>query len=185
MKRTNGRIGWSRLAAAVLAFTVSSTAAAQGGKSPVGFGVMAGASIPVGDFGKIGGSGWHAGGLFDWNSPVFPLGIRGDLAYHQFGSKNNFTPKLIVGTLNLVWNFPMDAESAARPYIIGGGGFYNEHGIKISSQTKFGINGGAGVSFPLSGFSSMLEARFHYVLDSEVGSGNTMFVPISFGILFR
>lgn len=192
MKGTNGRIGWSLLAATMLAFTVSSTAAAQGATSPVAFGVMAGASIPVGDFGNTGGIGWHAGGLVDWNSPVFPLGIRGDLAYHQFGSKNNFTPKLIVGTLNLVWNFPMDAGSAARPYIIGGGGFYNERGsctncgnAKISSQTKFGINGGAGVSFPLSGFSSLIEARYHLIFDSVPGSSKSSFIPISFAILFR
>jgi hypothetical protein len=190
------------MAAAVWAVLVPvSGASAQA--SPVAFGVLAGASIPLGDFSDGAGVGWHGGGLFEWHGPVLPIGIRADVVYHRFGSKDfsaggvttSATPSIIAGTLNALLSMPMNQTSTASPYLIGGVGVYNERascdncagsGVTVSnSQTKFGLNGGVGVSFPLSGFSSMLEARFHYVLDSEVGSGNTMFVPISFGILFR
>ena len=161
-------------------------------QSPVGFGVFAGASLPVGDFGNVGGTGWHAGGLIDWRSPLFPVGIRGDLAYHQFGSKNNFTPKFVAGTLNLVWSFPASAESALSPYVIGGGGFYNRRGsctncgnVVIVSDTKFGVNGGAGVLVPLSGFGSLIEARYHLIFTSDATTSNSSFITLSAGIIFR
>lgn len=159
-------------------------------QSPVGFGVFAGGSLPVGDFGDLGGTGWHAGALVDWRSPLLPVGIRGDLAYHQFGSKNNFTPKFVVGTVNLVWSFPASAESALSPYVIGGGGFYNRRGSCTNcgntvSDTKFGLNGGAGVMVPLSGFGSLIEARYHLIFDSSETTSNSGFITISAGILFR
>jgi hypothetical protein len=158
----------------------------------VGFGVFAGGSLPVGDFGDVGGTGWHAGALVDWKSPLFPVGIRGDLAYHQFGSKNNFTPKFVVGTVNLVWSFPASAESALSPFVIGGGGFYNRRGsctscgnTVIASDTKFGLNGGAGVMVPLSGFVSLIEARYHLIFDSQTNISNSSFITLSAGIVFR
>jgi len=168
---------------------VSSTASAQdaGTASPVTFGVVAGASIPLGDFGDFAETGWHAGALVEWNSPVFPLGIRVDGVYHAFGDKSTVesNASIVAGTVNGVWLFPMTQPSTVRPYLIGGGGIYNERCDGCESQTKFGLNGGAGVSIPLSGFTSIIEARFHIVFDSDAGSSNTTFIPISVGLLFR
>jgi hypothetical protein len=92
---------------------------------------------------------------------------------------------MIVGTLNAVWMFPMTQPYTVRPYLIGGGGIYNERCDSCPSQTKFGLNGGAGITVPLSGFSTIIEARFHVVFDSEGGGSNSYFVPISVGLLFR
>lgn len=189
MKRTSSWTRWSMVV--IVATALAIPAANAQTPNPVGFGMFAGASIPVGDFGNTGGTGWHAGGLIDWRSPLFPVGIRGDLAYHQFGSKENFTPKLVTGTLNLVWNFAVNAESALSPYVIGGGGFYNKRGCTncnnatIASETKLGANGGAGVMVPLSGFNSLIEARYHLIFDSQTGSSNSSFITISAGIIFR
>jgi len=192
MKRTSSWTRWTTVIAVATTVGIPMAKASAQTQSPIGFGVFAGASVPVGDFGNVGGTGWHAGALVDWRSPLFPVGIRGDLAYDQFGSKNNFTPKLVVGTLNLVWSFPVSAESAVSPYVIGGGGFYNERGSctncnnqQIISETHFGLNGGAGVMVPLSGFGSLIEARYHLIFDSDPTTSNSAYFTLSAGIIFR
>ena len=49
------------------------------------------------------------------------------------------------------------------------------------SQTKFGLNAGAGLRFQLTGFSTFIEARWHTAF---TGGEHTQFVPISVGITF-
>lgn len=184
-----GNTRWTRLSliAATSVFALSSTAAAQELGSPISFGVVAGVSIPIGDFSDFAGTGWHAGGLLQWETPTYPIGIRAEGVYHAFGDKgtNDANPNIIVGTLNALWMFPMTQPYTVRPYLIGGGGIYNERCDGCDSQTKFGLNGGAGITVPLSGFTSIIEARFHIIFDSDEGSSNTTFIPISVGLLFR
>jgi hypothetical protein len=161
--------------------------------NPVSFGIFAGGTVPLGDFADFASTGWHVGALLQWNSPSLPIGIRVDGAYHNFGVDSEFenqdaSPSMIVGTINGVWMFP--STSTVRPYLIGGGGIYNERCNQCESQTKPGLNGGIGVTVPLSGITTIIEARFHMVFDSEdiTGGGSTSnrtFVPISVGILFR
>jgi hypothetical protein len=107
--------------------------------------------------------------------------------------------RLLSGTINAVFGVPA-ASSAFRPYVIGGVGVYNEKvsfsvlGITASqSQTKFGINGGAGIEFGLGRVAAFAEARYHMVFDKEDGddddfgggsTSNTTFIPISLGIKF-
>jgi hypothetical protein len=69
--------------------------------------------------------------------------------------------------------------------LIGGGGVYHQRCDGCDSQTNFGINGGAGITVPLSGFSTIIEARFHLVFDSDVGTSNSTMIPVSVGLLFR
>ena len=189
MKRNTRWTRWSLIAAASSALTASSTVLAQDSRigNPITFGVVAGASIPLGDFSDVAGTGWHAGGLLQWDTPTFPIGIRAEGVYHKFDDKGatDTNPNMIVGTLNAVWMFPITQPSTVRPYLIGGGGIYNERCDGCDSQTNFGLNGGAGIRVPLSGFSSIIEARFHIVFDSDVGTSNSTFIPISVGILFR
>ncbi|MDZ7631797.1 MAG: hypothetical protein U5K74_10735 [Gemmatimonadaceae bacterium] len=65
------------------------------------------------------------------------------------------------------------------PYVIGGVGVYNgTEGI----GTKFGINGGGGVTFKLSGFDAFAEARFHNIFTDGFSS---RIIPVSFGINFQ
>ena len=70
-----------------------------------------------------------------------------------------------------------------RPYLIGGAGIY---GYKsdvsgASTNTDFGLNGGIGASFPLSGFNTFVEARYHHIF-TDVSA--TQFIPVTFGISF-
>ena len=49
------------------------------------------------------------------------------------------------------------------------------------SETKAGLHGGAGLSFPLGGIDGYVEARFHSVFTEE---SNTNFIPVVFGVRF-
>lgn len=56
-----------------------------------------------------------------------------------------------------------------------------EGGDSSNSQTKFGLNGGVGFRFQLTGFSTFVEARWHTIFTS---GNNAQMVPISVGISF-
>lgn len=157
----------------------------------VGFGILGGATFPMGDYNKAAAMGFNIGGFIDFGRRLGPLGIRADVLYHGFGDKNavetrgpgttiDFSNKysMITGTLNGVYGIPLE-DSPIRPYLTAGIGGYN---IKDSprcvtgsttcsattlraseSTTKFGVNGGAGIEFGLGGAAAFLEARFHNV----------------------
>jgi hypothetical protein len=192
MKRTIRWKGWSFIGAAALALTLAASPL-QAQANPIAVGIVAGASFPLSDFGDAANTGWHAGGLLEWNGPVFPLGVRGEVVYHRFDSKqsSDASLNLLTATLNGVWMFPMTEPVTVRPYLIGGGGWYREGCSdcgNADSENKFGANIGAGLQVPLSGFTSLIEARFHIIFDSDsdiAGDSNTTFIPISVGLLFR
>ena len=182
-------IGAAALASALGVRTV------QAQYNPIAFGIIAGASVPLGDFGDAVKTGWHAGALAQWNGAAFPLGIRGEVVYHSLGSESGTFEdvdfNIITATVNGVFMFPMTEPATVRPYIIGGGGLYrvgcSDCG-DLDSENKGGINVGAGIEVPLSGFTSIIEARWHMIFDSEdtiADDSNTTFVPISVGLLFR
>ena len=194
MKRNTGWTLWSMVVAVASVLTVSSTGLAQSGMAnPITFGVVAGGSIPTGDFGDNVDTGWHAGGLLQWDSPTVPVGLRLDGVYHRFSAKDATDAHLniIAATLDLVWMFPMTQPSTVRPYLIGGGGYYHATcdgcGGTDNTRNKFGINGGVGISVPLSGFSGFAEARFHHIFtkDDVTGETNTQMIPISVGIMIH
>ena len=165
----------------------------QAQANPIAFGVVAGATFPISDFGDAANTGWHAGGLFQWQGPMFPLAIRGEVVYHRFDSKLDEQASLnvLTATINGVFMFPVTEPATVRPYIIGGGGLYRVGCSDcggLDSQNKGGINLGAGIEVPLSGFTSIIEARWHMIFDSDSdvpNSSNSMFIPISVGLLFR
>ena len=194
MTRTSKWRGWSFIGAAALASTLA-LSPLQGQANPIAFGIVAGASVPLGDFGDAVKMGWHAGALAQWNGAAFPLGIRGEVVYHSFGSEQGALEdvdfNIITATVNGVFMFPMTEPATVRPYIIGGGGLYRVGCSDcggLDSQNKGGINIGAGIQVPLSGFTSIIEARWHMIFDNDSdieGDSNTTFVPISVGLLFR
>ena len=135
--------------------------------------------------------------------PLVPVSFRVDGQWHQLKGKNlelggggtsrdDF--RIIDGTANVVYTF--GAALPTKFYLIGGAGVYNVHvkndDLDVSaSSTKFGLNGGVGFKFQLTGFSTFIEARYHNVIHgSSVGDVNDshanslQFVPISVGITF-
>jgi opacity protein-like surface antigen len=178
------------LAAALLCPTTR--AAAQSEPRGIGLGIMAGASIPFGDYADIAKSGWDLGAFLDFGRASSPLGFRLEAAYHGFGDEDVlFNPpggptsitirnkyKIVDGTANIVLGLPLQS-SPLRPYLIGGAGVYylknaptcstNTNcatGFIETSDTKFGINGGGGIELGLTGLSVFAEARWHSVFSS-------------------
>jgi len=182
------------------ALLIAATAHAQG-TSPSGrpfkLGGQLGASVPMGDFGDGADLGFHLGGLIEYKPASLPMSLRGELTYHRNGLKDDFFGSdfgSIDGNfsqIDFVGNAVMpfgDAASTARPYVIGGLGLYRlkasaeYEGIDVSdTQTKFGLNFGAGLTFNLSGFETFVETRFHSVFAED---SNMNFIPLSFGFKF-
>ena len=185
------------------ALLIAAQASAQGSNAssgrPFKLGGSLGATIPLGDFGDNAELGFHVGGLIDYKPQSVPVTLRGEISYHRNGLKKGFFSD-IPGAEDVDGNFSMidfignavipfgDAESTARPYVIGGLGVYrfkfsgDVAGFDVSStDTNFGINIGAGFSFDLSGFETFIEGRFHSVFSE---GSNTNLIPISFGFRF-
>jgi hypothetical protein len=150
-------------------------------RTSIGF--AAGATVPVGDLGDATSTGFHVlGTLAVSGTARSPVGLRIDGMYNSLSGKDP-GPGVNVWTINgnLVYAFP--GGMTATPYLIAGAGWYNskadESGAESSSDV--GINAGIGVRFPLSGFSTFAEVRFHNIFTDP---NSTQFIPLTFGILF-
>ena len=187
----------SIVAAALFAAASASPVQAQSA-SPVHFGLAAGGTVPTGDLADIEKFGYHVTGIGEISPIASPIGVRLDLMYNALTGKDvdifGKAPDLglVTANLNGVFNLGAGSMSGVRPYVIGGVGLYNykvtdfvDDGdivtTNTSRETKFGLNGGIGFRFDLSGFSTFVEARFHNVFVDEA---NIQFIPISFGIMF-
>ena len=175
------------------ALLIAATAQAQSVGKSYKFGGDLGASMPLGDFGDAANAGYHIGGLFEYTPKSMPVSWRGEIAYNHNGLKDSGIDGLDgnFSMLNLVGNAVMpfgDKAASIRPYAIGGLGIYRVKasaefdGVTASqSDTKMGLNAGAGLSFHLSGFESFVETRFNSVF---ADGSNMNFMPFTFGIKF-
>lgn len=178
MKRISCAV--TALSFALLATASGAQAQDVGSTRSVNFGLAAGASFPTGNFGDAYDTGFNVMGTLGFQPVAMPVGIRFDAAYNSFGSKGIFDDaKIISGTANLV--LTTSNMGGVKPYVLGGVGVYNLDAGVGDSQTKFGLNGGAGVEFALSGFNTYLEARYHSAFTE---GENTNYIPLVFGIKF-
>ena len=188
--------------AAVLGLIISAAAAPVSAQaivsSPVRFGIMGGATVPISDLSDFNKTGWNAGALVTIGVPLVPVSFRIDGQWQQMQSKNDVEfpadLRIIDGTANVVYTF--GAALPTKFYLIGGLGVYNERfkdpDTDISaSGTKFGLNAGVGFKFQLTGFATFIEARYHNVIHGsdvgDTGSSNArslQFIPITVGITF-
>ena len=195
MKRT-------AISAAVLGLVLSAAAAPVSAQavvsSPVRFGIMGGATIPLSDLSDFNKTGWNAGVLLNVGVPLVPVSFRIDGQWQQLQHKDDVEfpadLRIIDGTANVVYTF--GAALPTKFYLIGGAGVYNERFKDpdtdiTASGTKFGLNAGVGFKFQLTGFATFIEARYHNVIHgSDVGDSNStnvrslQFVPITVGITF-
>jgi hypothetical protein len=146
---------------------------------PLQFGVAAGAALPVSDLSNVLNTGFNGTVTVGLHPQLIPLGVRIDGAYNQFGLKaggGNIHYTSVTG--NLVYSIP--SETVA-PYLIGGAGWYNVGASGGGSSNKFGWNIGGGITMPLSGFDTFLEARYNQV---QGNAGSAKFIPITFGVMF-
>jgi opacity protein-like surface antigen len=150
---------------------------------PVQFGISGGVAIPSGDLSTDFSTGFNVGAHVGFNPAMIPIGIRVDGAYNQFSVKGGGANTHITSvTGNGIYKFP---SMSVTPYAIAGAGWYNTaitvNGLGSASENHFGWNAGGGLSIPLSGFDTFLEARYHRVTGVD---GNVSWIPITFGIMF-
>lgn len=156
-------------------------AQAMGSTRAVTFGIAGGATMPMGDLGDGYGTGFNVMGTLGFQPVAMPVGLRFDVAWHSLGADGPFDDlRILNGTANAV--LTISNTGGIKPYLIGGIGMYNLDGGG-DSETKFGLNGGGGLEFPLAGFSTFAEVRYNHVFtdDDEI---SVQFVPIVFGIRF-
>ncbi len=177
-----------RIGLVVSALVVSALAFGESAEAQTRFGIAAGAAVPTGDFADFAKSGFNVEGSVEFKPMTMPFGIRGDLSYNRFGVDvsgldGNFTA--LGGALNAVFQM---AGVGAAPYVIVGPTITNLDGEitgtsagDVEGETKIGAQGGVGVKFPLSGFTSKVEARYNTIFTED--SNTNMFI-LNFGILF-
>jgi opacity protein-like surface antigen len=175
----------SSAALALAATLVASPAFAQ-----ASFSIAGGLTMPVGSTADAVQAGYNGIVGLTIKPPLAPLGLRLEGMYNAneyksgtvlAGATNRIVAGIVNGTLS----------GAGMPipmgYLIAGLGMYNVKATDLpanatsSGSTEVGFNVGAGLNFPLTGFSTFLEARFHLIA-SEGESMN--FIPITFGIKF-
>ncbi|MGI9043166.1 MAG: outer membrane beta-barrel protein [Gemmatimonadaceae bacterium] len=181
------RFSLSVAAAAITIF--GATASAQSTKA-VSIGISGGAAIPLGDFSDFYTTGYNGTISLGLKSVGSPIALRLDGMYNRLSVRDDVTisippngfvesASIASANANLVYALP---GTGIMPYLIGGGGIYSTklHGDNIDrdSENKFGLNGGLGAAFPLSGFNAFVEARLHHVFTD----GATQFIPVTFGI---
>ncbi len=175
---------WISLTAATVMFSGVQLSAQS--PKPVSIGIAGGAAIPIGDFSNSFNTGYNGTVSLGLSSYGSPLGLRFEGMYNKFLARNDIgirnppDARIIAGTANLVYSLP---GQGIRPYLIGGVGYYSSKldVPGISSTNKFGVNGGIGALFPLSGFNAFVEGRFHDVFTE---GNSTEFIPVTFGIMF-
>jgi opacity protein-like surface antigen len=170
--------------ALALVATAANAQSAASAVKPVSFGIAGGMSMPTGDFGTGFKSGYNVSGLFQFQQPTWPVALRVEAQYQNFGAKEGIdaTAKTIGGLANLVYAFP--TKSAVRPYLTGGVGYFHltmDFEGESASDNKFGYDFGAGLDFQLSGMNTFIEANWQSVR-AEGSSLNQ--IPIRVGIRF-
>jgi opacity protein-like surface antigen len=172
-----------------LAVVLSAQAAqAQGLSLGLGGGVV----VPTGDLAEGSSTGWSGTAQLRVKPPVSPLGLQVDAFYTRFGLDGiDGHNRVLGGTANAVFAFP--GVSAARPYLLGGVGLYNWKASidglgSTDSQTKFGLNAGAGFDFGLGKAKLFAEGRFHAILkavpDASGEEKAGYMIPLTVGVRF-
>lgn len=171
---------------AAVAMTVVVGASAVEAQIPIRFGLAGGLSLPTGEDKDVVKNGFHGQIMLGFGMIALPVKLRADLSYHDFNGKDeplledvNF--RIISGALNAIVGM---GGIGVKPYFTGGLGMYNmkvEAFGEDESATDFGLNGGVGLEFSLTGMSTFVEARYIHIFSEDEA---TQIIPITFGILF-
>jgi len=183
----------------------------QGSGRPISLAIGGGASVPIGTYKDALKAGWNGQGSLIFNFAGFPLALRTDLNYNKFTFKNDLpfstggstgtittsddiTQQVLGGLANITIPFHMGPIS---PYVTAGLAGFNiktkfsdaVSGAEDQSDTKFAVNGGAGISLRLLGASAFIEAKLNNVYTDKKFISNKelkslQFVPVTFGFVF-
>jgi hypothetical protein len=146
----------------------------------VRFGIGAGASAPLGDFGNVANTGVHAQGMVALRLPLLPVSLRGDVLYQRLPGAGREDFQQVAGVVNGFFSvLPLPLVNS---YVSAGVGVYNNSfGGTIGSSTDVGVNAGAGVRVNLLFLEPFAEVRYHHVL---AGAGSPRILPVTIGVMF-
>ncbi|HEY9226656.1 MAG TPA: outer membrane beta-barrel protein, partial [Gemmatimonadaceae bacterium] len=149
------------------------------------FNIAGGFSLATGDFGDRNDAGYSMIVGVGMAQRGSPLSFRLEGMYNAFEQK--FAPRRTATanglTANTIYEFATP-RNTFTPYFIGGIGMYStrepfDDRFETDSRTDVGWNLGAGLRFPLTGFSAYFEARYHSVSNAGVSVA-----PVVFGLSF-
>lgn len=180
------------LTTAILAAAFSVTPAAA--QLPISFGVSAGATLPIGDFGGLNDAGFNFGAHARLAFPLVPIAVRAEAQHNRMKFSGSDANTLVTsGTLN----GEIDVRSpvmVVSPYFTAGvGGYFIQTVLRGATAgnnryddvTGVGLNGGVGLRMPLAGFSGFAEVRIHWVnTPEEFLTGSATYVPLVVGLTF-
>jgi len=167
---------------------------------PIQIGFGGGASVPVSHAKDAFKSGWHGSGIVRLNLPMMPFGLQGNFTYHHFSlDQQNVgfagSGRILSGIADARFGLPIPGP--IKLYLLAGVGSYNikadpdSSGAPASkSTTKFGINGGGGVTihFPGLPVNAFVEGKIENIYTDQglnsavVKDFKTQIVPVTFGI---
>ena len=206
------RVRLSLLAIALVAST-STIAEAQSGFGRPTAGIFGGVTTPRGTLSDEAGNGWNAG-VFLKMRAYKALDVRVDGAYAKFGAKTFDIPfttgdtavlstdaKIPFGTLSAHLNLGPDSaeypgDNTISPHILLGVGVYHldykvtctgecDPITTIPTENHFGVNVGGGVTIPLGGLRTFVEARYHRISQKPEYGDARQLVTISAGLKIR
>lgn len=184
------------------AFAIVAAATVSTAQAQANFHVGGGVTIPLGDWAdeEIGaaGTGFHGLAGVTFQPQSMPVGVRVDAMFNSNGvdiDDVDASYRIIAGNVNAVYTFQTSETSTFHPYLIGGVGVYNvaitgDDVGDVDSETKFGVNGGAGFNFAAGeSLNLFVEGRFHNVFsglseDFFGESSSLNAVPITVGVRF-
>lgn len=173
---------------AAVGMTIVLGASAVEAQSPVRFGLGGGLTLPQGDLSDGLKNGFHGQVMLGFGMMALPVKLRADLSYNSLGVEDgailgsNDDLRVIGGALNAIVGM---GGIGVKPYLTGGVGFYNSKFGDFDAENDFGLNGGVGLEFGLTGMSTFLEVRYIKIfVDDDGGDFSAAIVPITFGIMF-
>ncbi len=177
--------------------TTTTLGMGRGGVFGNGFyiGIAGGGTMPTGDFADPYNMGWNVTVPIGWQSMTTPWGARLDLSYNKingdtFGGTDFEDGNIWSAMLDLTAQWPVGGTGTGF-YLVGGGGVHHfrDFDFRTSStsttqfdnETKFGVNGGAGISFGFGATDLFVEARYVNVFTD---GSDAQYVPIVLGLRF-
>ncbi|MBI5835972.1 MAG: outer membrane beta-barrel protein [Candidatus Eisenbacteria bacterium] len=162
---------------------------------PLMFGVGGGVTVPVSDVKSAFKTGMNLKAFARLKVPGLPFSARAEVGLQRFNLDSasvhvSGDQQLISGLAMAQWDFI--SLGPVHPYLIAGLGAYSVktshegEGEGSETSTRFGINGGAGVTVALGRISLFAEGRVDNVYTDRgvIDTKTIRYVPVTFGILF-
>jgi hypothetical protein len=177
---------------------------------PIEFLIGGGVTVPVSDARDAFKNGVNGTAAIVFHSAALPIALRAGFTFQRFDMKDiqfagvtqdvSGNGKLMGGLLNASFEVPV---GFIRPYVTAGAGIYN---LKVTadnvptfpggdvigstsqseSDTKWGINGGAGLKIGLGRVNAFVEGRVDNVYTDKgmIDTKSIKTVPVTVGISF-